>query len=560
MAKPSCIRSISTEIENRGDIVKKISEAFSRRDFWKVMGVGSVVGSQMMLAANPKEGDSKIVEDYGGPTPPLEEIVLFPFDDFSVPFRYRLQVGLVSASNAYKLNTQTVIEKGKPGSVDSWNIQFYGSVVRIGDELRMWYLGGSDPNGLKVCYATSKDGFTWEKPALGLVEFNGNKQNNLVDYDNQNVGACVILYEPEDPNPDRRFKMVFENNPFDVGAAFSPDGLHWKNSPNNPIIKHNAIEPGGLAKFNGAYYLTGQGGNLGSKRALVTYLSYDFDNWTDAVAVGLRRDQPPHKQAAGPHAGEQVHLGASLWNRGNVLIGIYGQWHAETNERRFVTIDLGLVVSNNAIHFREPIPDFQIVSAYEIYRPQELDPVAPVPGPALEQGQAFENIGEKTLFWYSPWHGGFICVANWVRDRMGYFQVVPHDTSKPEQLATEDTHSLVWNEFRKMVHEPAEPHFISCPLKVSGPDMKIFINAGGLSQDSQIKIELLDEKLKPLPGYWGDACIPVTEAGLRQPVTWRGKKSLEKFANSFRIKATWEGKNPDGAYIYAVYVSSKDQV
>ena len=31
-----------------------------------------------------------------------------------------------------------------------------------------------------VCYAVSKDGLTWEKPDLGLIEFNGSKANNLV--------------------------------------------------------------------------------------------------------------------------------------------------------------------------------------------------------------------------------------------------------------------------------------------------------------------------------------------------------------------------------------------
>jgi len=119
-------------------------------------------------------------------------------------------------------------------------------------------------------------------------EFNGNKQNNLVDFDHNDVGACVVLYDPEDPDTNRHFKMVYEISPFQINVAFSPDGLHWKDSPHNPILKHNAIEPGGLAKFNGCYYLNGQGGNIGSKRAMVSYLSYDFDNWTDAVAVGLR--------------------------------------------------------------------------------------------------------------------------------------------------------------------------------------------------------------------------------------------------------------------------------
>ena len=445
---------------------RKLDNLFSRRDFWKVAGVGSLAGSQLM--GKPlQEGAAKVVADYGGPAPAIEELVLFPFDDFSIPLRYRLRVGLVSATNPYMLNTRIVLEKGKPGTPDSYHIDFYGSVKRVGDELRMWYPASSGKDGgHRVCYAVSKDGIKWEKPALGLVEFAGNTRNNLVDFERKDVASCWILYEPEDPDPNRRFKMVYEVNPFYNGAAFSPDGLHWKDSPNSPILKHNALEPGGLTKFNGCYYLNGQGGNVGSKRALVTYLSYDFDHWTDAVAVGLRRDVPPHRQAPGPHAGEQVHVGAALWNRGNVLLGVYGQWHGESNDRSFVSMDLGLVVSNNAIHFREPIPDFQIVSAFESFSPQgETMP----PAPKLDQGQAFENVGDHTMFWYGPWSGGTIWVASWVRDRLGYFEIAKGRFTTPERFALEDPHSSAYATMRKMMPPLVNPHFISCPLRVTGP-------------------------------------------------------------------------------------------
>jgi hypothetical protein len=536
-----------------------VDKRFSRRDFWKKTSAGvggALVSSQMLLGEPSPSGESQIISNYGGPTPPADEIVLFPFDDHSVPLRYRLQVGLLSATNAYKLNTQAVLEKGKPGTADGHHLLFYGSVAQVGDELRMWYVGFSEKNVKeRICYAVSKDGLTWEKPTLGLVELAGNKNNNLVDFDNFADSACIVLYEPDEPDPSRRFKLIYEVSPFDVHSAFSPDGLHWKDSPHNPILKHNVIEPGGLTKFNDCYYLSGQGGNVGSKRALVTYLSWDFENWTDAVAVGLRRDVPPHPRVAGPHAGEQIHEGAALWNRGNVLLGVYGQWHGESNDLKAVSIDLGFVVSNDAIHFREPIPDFQLVSGYGSFDPGEED--AGIPAAKLDQGQAFANIGDQTLIWYGAWAGGKVFVARWVRDRLGYFEVVK--TPKPSPLITEDTHSLVWSELLKDVLKPipapADPHFISCPLQVTGPDMRVFINADGLSEESHLTVEILDEKCKPLPGYSGNDCIRITKSGLRQPVTWRAKKSLEKFGHQFRIKVGWGGSRFEDAYVYALYVS-----
>jgi len=124
-----------------------VDKRFSRRDFWKKTGAGvggALVGSQILIGESSPKGETKIISNYGGPTPPADEIVLFPFDDHSVPLRYRLQVGLLSATNAYKLNTQAVLEKGKPGSSDGYHLLFYGSVAHVADELRMWYVGFSE--------------------------------------------------------------------------------------------------------------------------------------------------------------------------------------------------------------------------------------------------------------------------------------------------------------------------------------------------------------------------------------------------------------------------------
>ena len=51
---------------------------------------------------------------------------------------------------------------------------------------KMWYSlhtrGQGDAASL-LCYATSKDGVTWQKPELGIYEFRGTKQNNIVSTD-----------------------------------------------------------------------------------------------------------------------------------------------------------------------------------------------------------------------------------------------------------------------------------------------------------------------------------------------------------------------------------------
>ena len=82
-----------------------------------------------------------------------------------------------------------------------------------------------------VCYAFSKDGLTWTKPDLGIVEFNGSKANNIVL---RGVHGAGIFKDLRDPDPARRYKLFAKTGEDrePVGVAFSPDGLHWsKASP-----------------------------------------------------------------------------------------------------------------------------------------------------------------------------------------------------------------------------------------------------------------------------------------------------------------------------------------
>jgi len=90
-----------------------------------------------------------------------------------------------------------------------------------------------------LCYAESPDGIAWRKPSLGLVEFEGSTDNNLVM--RRCHGAGVILDE-NDPDPQRRFKMFYktqeERTPEErecgimwLKVATSPDGLRWTDLP-----------------------------------------------------------------------------------------------------------------------------------------------------------------------------------------------------------------------------------------------------------------------------------------------------------------------------------------
>ncbi len=73
-----------------------------------------------------------------------------------------------------------------------------------------------------ICYATSKDGITWQKPDLGLVEYESSKDNNIVWRGPHGVG---IFKDHSDSDPARRYKAIYSG----LLVSVSADGIHWGN-------------------------------------------------------------------------------------------------------------------------------------------------------------------------------------------------------------------------------------------------------------------------------------------------------------------------------------------
>jgi hypothetical protein len=468
---------------------------------------------------------------------PLSEAVLFGFDDLAFPYQNHLQTHLTPGQNP-----RLVLDHGHEGAHDEV-LLYYGTVLRIDDTFHMWYNANHGPlqnqigyERVHCCigYATSPDGVRWERPALGLVEFGGSRRNNIVDLpvaDLWSTGA--VLYDPEDPAPGRRFKMAFEarfSGQLRFCVAFSPDGLRWTPSPMNPVGPF--LEMAGVTRFRGLYYVNGQAALTAHRptitRRLVTFASADFEHWSPCGAVGLDRgpDVTGPSTGADAHQYEEVHLGAALWNRGNVLVGIYGQWHGHfSGDRRLVTMDLGLALSHDAIHFREPVPGFRLVPARE--QPASPRGVAP----ALMQGQGMENVGDQTLYWYSLWRGtegSGVRLVTWPRDRLGMLK--PFHASSPQA--------------------------ISGPIRVLEGEATLTMNASGLGERSALRVGLLDEGFRPLPGFGADDAEPIHADGFCRPLSWKGGERILPSHGPVRLDVRFEGHRPEDARLHAVYVGS----
>ena len=148
-----------------------------------------------------------------------------------------------------------------------YRIYPYATVMREGDVFRLWYLAyeWDPPAGVelpvagtaedarlfwkhtrgRLCYAESTDGVHWERPNLGLVEYSGSGDNNILGpatHDPvQQAGwnAGTVFKDPTAP-PQSRYKLwseirVGEEGKSGLTGFSSPDGLRWTANENYPL-------------------------------------------------------------------------------------------------------------------------------------------------------------------------------------------------------------------------------------------------------------------------------------------------------------------------------------
>ena len=184
------------------------------------------------------------------------------------------------------------------------NISYYHTVFRDGEIYRMYYRGahsgtrGSHPKATGhqvVCYAESRDGIAWTKPNLGLHEFLGTRENNIIW-----TGIGHHNFAPfKDENPDcpaeARYKAIGSGK----GGLYvfqSADGIHWSLLHNKPVITKGAFDSQNLAFYDserGRYVDFHRGFEKG-RRAIMTCTSNDFLTWTEPEFVRYSDDLDQH--------------------------------------------------------------------------------------------------------------------------------------------------------------------------------------------------------------------------------------------------------------------------
>ncbi|MDA0590344.1 MAG: hypothetical protein O2820_21775 [Planctomycetota bacterium] len=185
----------------------------------------------------------------------------------------------------------------------------YSSLFHDGEKYRMYYTANhyvnregriDEPHGRHLCCAESLDGIHFTKPELGLVEFDGSKQNNIVLGPDTVPGVRIdpghtTILKDTNPNcpPDARYKALVRSPVKGERGLFalkSADGFHFSRLGEGLIITDGYFDSENLAFWDSvrgeyrAYFRDFDDGPPGGGgiRGIKTATSPDFLTWSKA--------------------------------------------------------------------------------------------------------------------------------------------------------------------------------------------------------------------------------------------------------------------------------------
>ncbi len=393
----------------------------------------------------------------------------------------------------------------------------YGSVLPTeeGTAYRMWYQAWT--GDYVNLYATSKDGLTWEKPDLGIVDYQGTKANNLFLHRTREDHTPQVLYTPWEENPARRYKLLN----FDYGrtapdhlisgfwGAYSADGIHWQDAARNPVLK----DPGDVSNFIWDSHKERYTGYpkvfapvRGFNRRCVGFsATRDFEHWPSAQLI-LVPDKIDDSWAAGQDQRTEFY-GLSAFPYESSYIGFLWIFQI-TDGNNDGPIFCELVSSRDGINWVRQ----------EATNGKRL-PILPIgPAGSWDQGMVFTTNhplveGDRIKLWYGGSSATHSARVDTSRSSIGFA------TLRKDGFASLDAFDRLGVITTKTVNN------------ASGT-VRVNVNAA----KGSFKAEVLDAAGQVLPGYGRDDCIPLTADAVDARVTWRNHAKLPEMQGGLRLR------------------------
>ena len=397
---------------------------------------------------------------------------------------------------------------------DPWAINpyCYGTVMYDAESSRfkLWYMsynpGLPHAQRTPILYALSEDGVAWDRPHLGLIDFDGSTQNNILmnHYGYHDLYSPSVVKDDRDPDPERRYKMIWWDFPTgsqgyrDDGmcVAFSPDGIRWTKHPGNPVLSAKKQERSISDVMSVMYdsraekfvaYTKGWADPGPAFRQIVRTESTDFIHWSEPEVVLTHAFDEHDPQS----------YGMSVSQYESVYLGLLCSYKKPGNE----TIDIQLAVSHDN-------HEWDRVADQATFLPLGEDET-------WDDGMLFcaplITHNDRVLIYYGGWSG-------------------PHNTSR--RRAGIGLASLRKDRFVSLDAGPEEGLITTRPLPDASGSLLINADAKGGS----IRVEALGPDGDPLPGFTAADCRPLTEDGIAQRVSWKDHNSLPQVQTGVKLR------------------------
>ncbi len=121
-------------------------------------------------------------------------------------------------------------------------VWWHNTVFEDDGVIKLYYCAYGEDEHARLCLATSTDGVNFERPSLGLIEYEGSAANNIVfEVRPPSEYHGTVFIDPVAP-PEERYKLIFDGNLLGGGryrgirGAYSADGIRWTVYPAANII------------------------------------------------------------------------------------------------------------------------------------------------------------------------------------------------------------------------------------------------------------------------------------------------------------------------------------
>ena len=366
-------------------------------------------------------------------------------------------------------------------------------VLKDGDLYRMYYVGFTEEGNRRTCYAESDDGIEWRRPDLGIIEFRGSAENNILMEAETGWNLCAFIDGHPEPRYPQRYKGITRTaGRIDGRAALrgftSDDAVHWQRLDKDPLIMappdYKPAFDSPISAFwdelRGHYVAYFRGFVPPGLRAIRRSISTDFRNWSvpEFIDLGDSPTEQLYMSACTPYF-RAPHVYLMFPNRfvrertahdGAVRGGI-----AETC---FMASRDGVHVSRTFMEaFIRPGPDADNWHKHAMMVGTGVHPS----GPAELSLYYVENHGHPS-----------------VRLRRG---------------------SLRTDGFASVSSGYGGGEFVTRPLTFSGDELVINF---ATSVVGTLRIEIQDRNGRPVKGYGLDACDPIYGDEVERTVRWAG--------------------------------------